>query len=403
MDFPRLIYLTTEYPHISHTFIRREIQGLEALGYDIQRVAIKGGESQVEGDDARESEITLHILAQPYLLIAAQVLRGFTLAGTRVFVALAKMISLSRASDRGLLRHFAYFLEALVLTTIARDKGADHIHVHFGTNAATVAYLAYLLGAPGFSVTVHGPVEFDQPYGQSLGEKLGAAKFVAAITSFCRSQLYRWLPAEHWPDVHIVPCSVGNEWFDAGRPIVHDCSGVVSVGRLDEQKGQLLMIDAFADAREQGFSGKLVIVGDGPLRASIEQRIRERGVEGCIELAGWRTADEIRAYLLAAKGLVLASFAEGLPVVIMEAMALKRPILSSRITGVPELVRDGCEGYLFTPSDTAELTEAMLALDHAAVEELAAMGERAQQRVRARHHTDDAVRRLDELFRQYCA
>ena len=398
---PRLVYLTTEYPHISHTFIRRELHGLEALGYDIQRVAMKGGESQVEGDDAREAEITLQILTQPLYRQASQVLHGVLLAGSRLFGALFHMLSLNRASDRSLLRHFAYLFEALMLRSIAQRNNTDHIHVHFGTNPATVAYLTHLLGGPGFSVTVHGPVEFDQPYGQSLGEKLAAAKFVAAITNFCQSQVYRWLPMHCWSDVHIVPCSVGDEWFDAGRSIDQSCSGLVSVGRLDEQKGQLLLVDAFANARKRGFSGKLVIVGDGPLRGAIEQRIYANGIEDSVELVGWRTAEEIRTYLLAAKALVLPSFAEGLPVVIMEAMALKRPVLTSRITGIPELVREGIDGYLFAPADTVALTEAMLELDENDVEELSAMGENARQRVRSRHHTDDAVQRLDKLFRSY--
>ncbi len=399
MTRPHLLYLTTEYPHISHTFIRREIRGLEALGYDIERVAIKGGESQVEGDDIREAELTIHILAQPPVRIVTQILEGLGRAGLRTFGALRQTFALAKVSDRGLLRHFAYLLEALILLQVAQTRGVDHVHVHFGTNAATVAFLTHLLGGPPFSVMVHGPVEFDQPYGQSLGSKLSAASFVAAITSYCRSQLYRWLPASHWERIHIVPCTVGDEWFEAATPIDDGSSGLVSVGRLDEQKGQLLLVDAFAQARSRGFTGNLTIVGDGPLREQIESRIRDRGMQDCIELVGWQTAQEIRTRLSRAKGLVLSSFAEGLPVVIMEAMALKRPVISSRITGIPELVRDGSEGYLFTPADVEALTSAMLALDQADSAELAAMGERAQHRVRARHHTREAVARLDALFR----
>ncbi len=398
---PRLLYLTTEYPHISHTFIRREILGLQQRGYGIERVAINPGQMMLDSEDLEESKITLHLLAQMKTEILKQVLLGAGAAGRRIFKAISAMFSLSRASDRGLLRHFAYFLEALALLSICRDRNIDHMHVHFGTNAASVAYLCRLMGGPQFSVTIHGPVEFDQPYGQSLGAKLTSAAFIIAITSFCRSQLYRWVPAEKWSDIHIVGCSIGSEWFEAAQPIDQYSTGLVTVGRLDEQKGQLLMIDAYAEAVSAGFNEDLTIVGDGPFREAIESRIAEHQLQGKVHLAGWQDGAEIRKYLMSAKALVVSSFAEGLPVVIMEAMAVGRPIIATRINGIPELVRPGKEGWLVTPGDKEELTAALLAMSSTNLQELAEMGRQAKSRVRERHHTDDIVAKLDEVLQAY--
>ncbi len=394
----RIGYFTTEYPHISHTFIRREIVGLETRGYAIERFAIKPGEAGVEHADIAERDKTTYLLKQSPARIVALLGKGLALAGLSILPTLMEVLKLARASDRGLARHIAYLGEALLLRALCREKAVPHLHVHFGTNAATIAYFARLMGGPEFSVMVHGPVEFDQPYGQSLGRKLAAARFITAISSYCRSQLYRWLPLDCWQKVHIVPCTVGDDWFEAGQPIDPSSSNLVSVGRLDEQKGQLILVEAFADAVDAGLTSRLTLIGDGPLRAAIEERLRQRNIADRVDLTGWLPASEVRNHLLASRALVLPSFAEGLPVVIMEAMATMRPVLASRITGIPELVREGSEGWLITPSDREALCAALLSLEAAALSELHAMGASAQSRVRERHHTDVAVERLDRLF-----
>lgn len=400
-DLPRLLYFTTEYPHISHTFIRREILGLEALGYSICRVAINSGSTVVEDVDISEQKHTTSILGLPKIVLARLVLSGLLFAKVNFFRSLGSLIKLNKASDRGLLRHLAYMVEALILLSISRDKSIDHIHVHFGTNATTVALLCREFGGPDFSFTVHGPVEFDQPYGQSLAAKVSAAKFVVAITHFCRAQLMRFAPIQKWDDIHIIGCSVGDEWFDSAQPISEESTGLVSVGRLDEQKGQILLIDAYADAVEQGFNEPLTIIGDGPFRSLIELRIAARGLGDRVQLLGWSGANTIRHQLLASKCLVVSSFAEGLPVVIMEAMALKRPVIATRITGIPELVEHNVNGWLITPGDQAALTEALMTMQRTQRSILVDMGDKAHNAVRQNHLTSTMVNNLGRLFREY--
>lgn len=398
---PHLIYLTTEYPHVSHTFIRREILELERLGYRIDRVALRSGSAIVDAEDVSEQGLTLHLLERPLTWLAATASRGAWLAGIRLRNGMAAAMRLSRASERGLMRHAAYLVEALVLLAVAKRCGAQHVHVHFGTNAASIAHLASLMGGPSFSMTVHGPDEFDAPIGFSLGWKIETAAFAIAISSFGRAQMQRWVPFSSWSKLHVVHCTVGGDWFKAATDLRGHEIDLVCVGRLSEQKGQLLLIDAFADAVEAGLRGRLVLVGDGELRPAIESKARARGISDRVVLAGWCSGAEVREHLLRARALVLPSFAEGLPVVIMESMALRRPVLSTAVMGIPELVQDGQNGWLVTPGDREGLADALLRIDRTSVDCLRQMGLAAQKRVLERHATASQVSKLDELFQRY--
>ena len=400
MTFPRLAYLTTAYPYVSHTFIRREIIGLERLGYDVTRVAIRAGETVIDAADVSEDSKTLHLLGQSKGWLISHVLRGASLAGMSLLPGLAAAWRLNKASERGLIRHFAYFVEALCLMAYFHGQRIEHVHVHFGTNAAAVAMLSKLMGGPSYSMTIHGPDEFDAPIGLSLGWKVRESAFTVAITHFCDAQLRRWLGAEDWHKLHVVGCTVGEEWFDAAQPVGEDARDIVCVGRLSEQKGQLVLLDALAEAVAGGFSGRLVLVGDGPLRGEIERRIGELDLASRVHITGWADASVVRQSLIDARVLVLSSFAEGLPVVIMEAMALQRPTVCTSIMGIPELVVPGDNGWLVVTGDAKALSEAILAADQTPLARLREMGSAAEKRVRADHCSGEIVK-LDGLFRQY--
>ncbi len=400
MTQPRIAYLTTAYPYVSHTFIRREILGLERLGYDVARVSIRAGDAIVDDEDLAENTKTLHLLGQRKEWLARKALRGALLAKGRLFRGLAAALRLSRASERGLIRHFAYFVEALCLMAHFEEERIGHVHVHFGTNAAAVALLMKLMGGPSYSMTVHGPDEFDAPIGLSLGWKVREALFTAAITHFCDAQLRRWVTAADWNKVHVVGCTVGEEWFEAAEPVAEDARDMVCIGRLSEQKGQLVLIDALAEAVSRGFSGRLVLVGDGPLRSEIEGRVRELGLSERVHITGWADASLVRRSLLDARILVLSSFAEGLPVVIMEAMALQRPTLCTTIMGIPELVFPGENGWLAVTGDSKALADGMLEADKTPLVRLREMGANAQKQVRA-DHSGAEIDKMDRLFRTY--
>ena len=397
----KLAYLTTSYPSVSHTFIRREILGLEALGYSVLRVAIRTGDAVVEPVDKTEQTKTLHLLAQPPLVLCYQILRGMIRARGRVIGGFRAAWRMNRRSERGLFRHMAYLAEGLALLAYFHEKNVSHVHVHFGTNAAAVAMLVRLMGGPTYSMTVHGPDEFDAPIGLSLGLKMENAEFTAAISSYCASQLRRWVAYPQWRKIHIIRCCVDETWFERASPVNDEANLLVSVARLSAQKGHLFLIDAYADAVRTGLRSRLVLVGDGELRGAIERQIEEHGLGGRVEILGWQDSAKIQQIILSSRALVLPSFAEGLPVVLMEAMALTRPVLSTYIAGVPELVRDGREGWLVVAGDREGLKDALLSIDAIPVEQLRKMGEQAQARVRSRHSISVEAGKLDYLLRRY--
>ncbi|PCJ56735.1 MAG: colanic acid biosynthesis glycosyltransferase WcaL [Candidatus Hydrogenedentota bacterium] len=398
---PRIAYLTTSYPSVSHTFIRREIQGLEQLGYDILRLSIRPGGEVVDPADVEEDAKTWHCLAQPKAGLTIAACATLITRPFKTIEALKLVWTMSRRSDRGLFRHLAYLAEAGVFLRILQRERIDHIHVHFGTNPAAVACLIQILGGPGYSMTIHGPDELDAPVGFSLGDKINHSRFTVAITNFCGSQLRRWVKYDQWDKIKIVHCNVGERWFDAAEPVHDDAQNLVCVGRLSGQKGQLLLVDAFADVVKQGVPGNLILVGDGEMREVIEEHIAQHGIQNRVTITGWQNEFEVRGHLLNARALVLGSFAEGLPVVIMEAMALQRPVIATTINGIPELVHDHQHGWLVIAGNMNHLANAMTEAMQAPIETLRTMGKAGQERVRTRHSTETEVQKLDALFQEY--
>src|SRR5205814_1640747 len=263
-----------------------------------------------------------------------------------------------------------------------------HLHAHFGTNSAEVAMLVHALGGPAWSFTVHGPEEFDKAQSIALAKKVRDCAFVVAISSFGRSQLYRCLEYQYWPKVKVVHCGLEAR-PDAMRqsPSVAE-PRFVCVGRLCEQKGQLLLIEAARLLAARGTQFDLVLVGDGELRPHIETLVARYKLQSRIRITGWLSGEAVQKEIAAARALVLPSFAEGLPVVIMEAMALGRPVISTFVAGIPELVEAGKHGWLLPAGDVGALDAAMQECMDAPPATLARMGEAGRARVLARHNAD---------------
>lgn len=400
----RIAYFSSEYPCVSHTFIRREITGLEAKGFDITRIAIQPGASLV--DDADIDELAKTSMVKPvneYWPAVRAILRGLCIAGPGLFSGLATATRLGRKSHRGVLRHWLYLCESLSLIAHMHEADVRHVHVHFANNAATIALIASSMVNVTYSTTVHGPLEFDAPAGESLGEKVERSLFTTAITHYCSGQIKRWAPYDAWKKIHIVRCTVSPEWFDSAEPATDRCRDLVCVGRLGNEKGQVLLVDAFAKAVDAGFQGDLILIGDGEMRSIIEQSVAAHHLQDRVFLRGWCTGDEIRQIIKSCRALVLPSFAEGLPVVIMETMASMRPVLTTWITGIPELVKHREHGWLVGSGDRDALVQAMLEVGQATTQQLRTMGYNAQTQVAKHHGTAQEVEKLAELFRQNLA
>ncbi|HOA73903.1 MAG TPA: glycosyltransferase [Phycisphaerae bacterium] len=395
----RLAYLTTQYPKVSHTFIRRELRELEARGHYVLRLAIRPADSAiVDPADLEEARRTLHCLARPRRQLLAAFLRGIGRHPVRVARAARMAFRMGRRTERGLPRHFAYLVEAVYLLRELQRHRIEHVHVHFGTNAAAVARLIRCLGGPPYSFTVHGPDEFDAPRAWRLGDKQADAAFVVAITSYCSAQLRRWAAPEHWPRIHVLRCGVSENFLEGYAPIPPDSRTFVCVGRLCPQKGQLVLLEAAARLRDEGLSFRIVLAGDGEMRPAIERRIAELGLESIVHITGWIGEAQVREQVLAGRAMVLPSFAEGLPVVIMEAMALGRPVISTYVAGIPELVRPGETGWLVPAGSVEELAEALREALLAPVEQLDRLGRNGRRRVMRNHRASVEAGRLEELI-----
>ncbi|ERN42679.1 glycosyltransferase [Rubidibacter lacunae KORDI 51-2] len=397
-------YLINQYPKISHSFIRREILALEAQGLVVLRFAIRASaDALVDPADLDEASKTRYLLAEAGLLgLLAASVRELLVRPPHWLAALYLAISLGIRSERGLVYHLAYFAEACVLRRWFAIAGVECVHAHFGTNSATVAMLCQSLGGPTFSFTVHGPEEFDKVEGIALREKLKRAAFVVSISHFGKSQLQRWCVPDCWSRIHVVRCGVDRAFLEAPERPMPTAFELVCVGRLSEQKGHFALIEAVDKVVARGWTPHIILVGDGELRPSVEAEIARRGLQGNFEMIGWASNAEVRDRILAARALVLPSFAEGLPVVLMEALALGRPAIATYIAGIPELVQPSINGWLVPAGDTEALAAAIEEVLAATPKHLTTMGLNGVQRVRQYHDCHYEAVKLARLFATCC-
>ena len=392
----KVAYILNTYPQPSQSFIRRELKGLERLGLSVERIAMRRGDVPLKDpQDRAEQGRTRYVLEAGKGALLMSLLAAVLGRPGAFIAALKGALELGRVSPAGRLRHLVYLLEACHVLRLV--KGVEHMHAHFGTNAAAVAMLVRLLGGPGYSFTVHGPEEFDAVHSLSLARKMERAAFTVAVSSYGRSQLCRWLPHDAWDRVKVVHCGIDPEAFPEPGPMPEGALRLVNIGRLSEQKGQLILMPVMG--RVAGADVHLTLIGDGELRGALEAEISARGLGDEVTLAGWQTEEEVRAALAGCHALVLPSFAEGLPMVIMEAMAAGRPVIATYVAGIPELVQEGVTGWLVPAGDDAALAGAVEALAAMPAEARAELGRAGRARVLERHDMYREAEKLAGFFR----
>ena len=396
----KVAYLINQYPMVSHSFIRREIQALEQLGVAVERFSIRPVplETLVDPGDREEHSKTTAILSCVHRIPLAMV-RCVLFAPRKLIRCIGVTLALARKSRQGLLRHSAYLAEACLLRQLLHQGGVNHVHAHFGTNSATVVLLCRLLGGPSYSFTVHGPEEFDDPVGLGLNIKIHHCRFVVAISHFGRGQLMRWCDHELWPRIQIVRCTVDGGFLRAVVDPPPESPVLVCVGRLCAQKGQLLLLEALHGLVSEGVDFYLVCAGDGEMRQVMERKITDYGLTERVRITGWLSGEEVRRAILDSRCLVLPSFAEGLPVVIMEAFALARPVVSTYVAGIPELVESQKNGWLLPCGSVQALQAALRDVLAAPLERLQVMGAAGREAVRDRHDALVEGKKLLTLFR----
>lgn len=358
----KLAYLTSQYPATSHTFIRREVSALRARGVSVTTFSIRApaGSELAAEEDRREAAATYTVLSRGLGEFAAA--HGAALLRSPAAYVRTLLLALRHRPPglRALLLSIAHFGESILLARQLRREGVTHLHNHFANSAATVGLLASRFLGLGWSFTMHGISETDYPAGLLLPEKIRAAQFVACVSWFGRAQAMRTVAPSEWGKLEVVRCGLELDRLPARPAPPTGRLRFVCVGRLSPEKGHAGLLKAFTEVRRAHPHAELRLVGDGPDSDELKGLARRCGIEQSVRFVGRLPERATLEEIASSDILVLPSFMEGLPVVLMEAMALGLPVIASRVAGIPELVLDGRNGLLFTPSHWSELEHCLL-------------------------------------------
>lgn len=355
----------SRYPAVSHAFIVREVRALRELGVHVQTFTVRRprDEEVLSRADREEHARTVALLPPRPLRYAAAHSRAALTHPLHYLGALALSLRLSTGGARALLWRAFYFAEAVRLWDECRRRGLRRMHAHFANVGSDVAMLAARIGGPewSWSFTMHGCTELFDESPHRLPRKVRDAALVVCNSDFTRAQLMKLVERGDWSKLHVVRCGV-----DAGavaRPVRRADGGplrVLSVGRLVPGKGHAVLLEALTRLRGDGVETLTTLVGDGPERGSLERLAAELRLD--VRFAGAVGQDELRAFYEDAELFCLPTFAEGLGVVLLEAMAFGLPVVSTLVMGVPEVVEDGETGLLVRPGRPDLLAEALVRL-----------------------------------------
>lgn len=393
----RIAYLVGEYPTVSHSFILREVAALRNHGLDVMTCSVRTTSAdQHRGPEEREEAArTFNLLGaakNPGTMIGAQI-AALKKPGL-YFRTLARSWKMRGPGWRSALYQLIYFTEAVVLAEHLKAQRVTHLHSHFAHASCTVALLAARLAEIPFSFTLHGPVDFVNPILWRLDTKIADADFVACISHYCRSQAMLVSPSKHWNKLHIIHCGVEPSRYDQET---NNGKEILFIGRLAAEKGAPVLIDALPRIRATHPDLQLTLIGDGPEREQLETQVRDLALTDVVTFTGYKNQDEVAEALGGTALFVLPSFAEGVPVVLMEAMAARTPVVTTRIAGIPELVEDGVSGRIVPPGDGEALADAIIEILNSP-ETARSMGAKGREKVEAEFDVVKEARKLASLF-----
>lgn len=360
-----LAYLCGEYPRATDTFIQREVAALRRCGLRVETIAVRRPAVREQGTTEQEEERrrTHYLLpCAPWVLAAAHL--GLLLRGPGRYLRAVRLALTVRSPGlRALIYQLFYFAEAGLVAARMRRLGLRHLHNHAPDSSGYVALLAAELADLTYSMTIHGFGILAEPGRWRLREKIERALFTICISDYARSQAMLWSQRSCWPHLHVVHCGIEPESL---TPRHHEGRGqrLLYVGRFDHVKGLPLLLEAFAALAGRDQHVHLDLVGDGPERQDLQAMVAELALQARVTFHGYHSQAQLRDDYGRADLFVLTSFVEGIPVVLMEAMAKGVPVVAPRITGIPELVEDGVSGLLYTPGVVEQLVvqcERMLA------------------------------------------
>lgn len=381
MADPKILYLIGQYPAINHGYLLAEIRLLRSFGFDLHVISISppdrplAGLSELEREEAAR---TYYVKSLPLLRIFVLNAFEFLRNPFRYISGFFFTVRLASVEVEKFFHHLAYLAQAAIVGRRMRELGVPHLHANF----STVGLIAARLFPITWSFAVHGFGELHDPTASHLTERIHSAQFVRAISRFGRGQLMLSCERSQWHKLQYCPLGIDvNQFLPSSQPPATSSPlRLLCVGRLSEEKGQTLLLESIASLSAQGFAVKLHLAGDGPDRKSLESYAQQLGVSSNIVFEGWLDPTRLIALYASTDVFVLSSLAEGIPVVLMEAMALEKPCVAPRIAGIPELIEDGVDGLLFSVADVGELTERISALIQSA-ELRQRIGTNARQKV----------------------
>jgi len=410
MDRLRCAYIASNYPAVSHTFILREILALRGIGVEVESLAIRRSPATevLSGVDREEYRRTHALLPASPLTVARAHVKALRRSPAAYVSTLVTALRLSPGGARKTLWQLFYFAESIMTWAWMESRALTHLHAHHGNVACDVALLAtrFANAAEGdgssrrwsWTFTLHGPVELYEVKALKLPVKARHADVVAVTSDYVRSQLMAHLDPEDWEKLRVVRGGVDVSSF---APVYRTRPGgplrIVNVARLAPVKGQFELLKAIAELRRRGVPASVVVVGEGPLRSAVESEIRRLELGDLVELTGSVSPDDIHRYYADADVFCLPSFAEGVPNVLMEAMAMELAVVSTRLMGIPELVEDGVSGLLVAPARPDLLADALQRLAEDA-ELRARLGRAARKRVIAEYRIDRTAREMRDLI-----
>jgi colanic acid/amylovoran biosynthesis glycosyltransferase len=364
----RVAYLTGRYPATSHSFIAREVAALRERGVEIHTFSIWTSDPRElpSEQDRLEAQRTTAILPLRLWPAARAHVRALRIAPGAYVRTAVRAIRLGRPGVRGRVLGGLWFVEAIILWDALRREQIRHVHVHLNGTAPSVALILTTFAnrveggeAWTWSMTVHGPSEFYDVVGERLSEKVRSANLVICVSDFARSQLMAQTAEQHWDKLRVIHCGVDPDEFVPRRTDVEDEFRLVTVARLTQVKGHGVLLQGLRLLRGRDLSVRLTVIGDGPKRAELEQLARDLGVESMIAFTGAVGREDVHGHYAAADAFCLPSFAEGVPIVLMEAMAMELPVVATDVMGVRELVESETNGLLVRPGRPDTLAGAL--------------------------------------------
>jgi colanic acid/amylovoran biosynthesis glycosyltransferase len=360
----RIAYLVSQYPALNHSYILREIRELRRSSWDVEVASIRADArpvAQLTEEEREERLRTWYVKPQGVTGALRAHFAALTTQNRFYFRGMRYAMGLDGLNFAKTIRNLFYFTEALLIGQWMQKCALRHVHIHF---ASTVGLLLAKTFPVSISITIHGPAEFEQPEGFHLREKIEAAEFVCTISDYGRTQLMKSCDSGQFEKLETVRLGIDPEQFVAKprTPLDRSVFEVISVGRLAPEKAQRVLIDAVAHLVGEGRRVRLRIVGEGPERSALEKHIADTKTADVVRLEGALNQDQLKTLYRESDAFALASFAEGVPVVLMEAMAMEIPCVATRIAGIPELIQDGVDGLLATPGNTGEMATALAKL-----------------------------------------